>query len=200
MKKIYAALLLTLVFYAITNAQSDSDTDPNRWERVKSWTGTFTLSCTAKDNVTKALPDGTILTSIAIDDVNGDCTLNQHVTQPSGAYSWEGNGMGAGTVSDFLETKDGSSDCSVETKTGDLAPIVSINGSLLEWFRQGPNSGKYIFISGPISLPVTVTAACNGTTYPSNQEYWELGGIGTMGYQTLPASGYHLIGDAEMNF
>ena len=77
---------------------------------------------------------------------------------------------------------------------------MAINGSLLEWFRQGPNSGKYIFMSGEISLPVTRTSSCNGTTFPSAQEHWDLGGIGTLGYQTLPASGYHLIGDAEMVF
>ena len=118
MKKLCIPLLFTIFFYTtFVFAQSDSDTDPNRWERVKSWTGTFTLSCTAQDNVTKTLPDGTILTSIVIDDVNGDCTLNQHVTPPSGAYGWEGNGMGSGTISDFLETKDSTSDCSVETKT-----------------------------------------------------------------------------------
>lgn len=147
MKKLYISLLITAVFYtAMAYAQSDTDTDPNRWERVKSWKGTVSLSCTSQDDATKVEPGGTTIISKVNDDVDATVTLDQHVIPLDGSYAWGGSGQVSGSISEKLETisSKGNTDCIIDTESGELAPIAVTSGNILEWFRQGQTVGNII--------------------------------------------------------
>jgi hypothetical protein len=195
MKRILISLLLMVVFSAMANAQSDSDTDPNRWKRVKSWKGTFTF--TSKDEITRIDGDVT-LTSITDISADGNFTLDTRVKELSGSTGWHGKGTANGSVFWSLDTRDkNNSGCTVTQTSDPLAPLVENDGYRFEWFSSGVNSGKYFFTSGAVIIPSTINRTCDGTVLPPISQDWELGGASSQGFRTLPASGYHIVGDAE---
>jgi hypothetical protein len=200
MKKLWLPVLFMILCHAaVVCAQSDTDTDPNRWERVKSWEGTFTF--TADDKITR--PEATIIINSNVKiNVEGNFTLTNQVNPLPVSYGWEGEGRYSGSVYWELETIDrdppGSCTAIQNSKDDPLAPLVGTPGFLFEIYTQEKLKGKYTFTTGEISLPVTFSTACNGTAYPPDDDDWELGGASTVGYRTLPQSGYHIIGDAEM--
>jgi hypothetical protein len=197
-------LCLPIVFMilckaAIVCAQSDSDTDPDRWEKVKSWQGTFTF--TAKDEITRPEATATIKSNIDA-SVEGDFTLDKEVTPLPVSYGWEGEGKYSGSIFYELETieKDPPSICTniSNSKNDPLAPLVGTPGFLFEIYTHEKLKGKYTFKTGEITIPITRTVACDGTAFPPVDEDWEFNGPSTVGYRTLPQSGYHIIGDVEM--
>jgi hypothetical protein len=200
MKKLSIPVLFTILFYAaVVCAQSDSDTDPNRWEQVKSWEGTFTF--TAHDEITRPEATATIKCNVDI-TVEGDFTLNTEVTPLPVSYGWEGEGKYSGSVFEELDTifRDPPGSCTAvqNSKDDPLAPLVGTPGFLFEIYTHEKLKGKYTFTTGEIRFPVTLSTACDGTAYPPAEQDWVLGGASTVGYRTLPQSGYHIIGDVEM--
>ncbi len=198
MKKLCIPLLFILLFStAVARAQSDTDTDPNRWDKVKSWEGTFTF--TSKDEITRMEGDATITSSTDI-SADGNFTLDERVTEVSGSPGWHGKGIATGSVFWVLDTRDeNNSGCTV-TQKGEqsLAPLVGTAGYRFEWFNSGVNSGKYFFTTGEITIPSTINRSCDGITFPPITQDWVLGGASTQGFITLPAAGYHIVGDVEM--
>jgi len=194
-------LLITLFFYtSFVHAQSASDTDPNRWENVKSWTGTFTF--TSKDEISRVEGNLAIESSTDI-DIDGNFTIDAQVTTVATAYAWQGTGIASGPYWWELITIDNAngSSCTTLHYTTDpvIPPLVGTPGYILEWFLNGPNKGKYYFQTGEIKIPATITTSCDSTiVHPPESQDVEIGGGSTMGYRTLPASGYRLTGDAEV--
>jgi hypothetical protein len=195
MKKLWVLLLVSILSCAqLVNAQSDSDTDPNRWQQVKSWKGTFTFK--SKESVTTQADVLLIhTTDISLD---GAFTLNYQVAQTNFYTTWEGKGKAGGPVFWKQETKalDGSMDCIFVQKDDPLVPLVDTPGYSLDWFRDGPHKGEYVFTTGEITIPASITYGCDGETSTESQDF-ELGG-GSSYYQPLPASGYRLTGDVVM--
>ena len=96
MKKLWLPVLFMILCHAaVVCAQSDTDTDPNRWERVKSWEGTFTF--TADDKITR--PEATVIINSNVKiNVEGDFTLTNQVNPLPVSYGWEGEGRYSGSV------------------------------------------------------------------------------------------------------
>jgi hypothetical protein len=99
MKKLCIPLLCTILFYAASVcAQSDSDTDPDRWAKVKSWKGIFTFTSGPQDDVTVTSDPQFISTSIARVNLNGNFILDQKDTTVSDLYKWNGQGQVTGSI------------------------------------------------------------------------------------------------------
>jgi hypothetical protein len=203
-KKLCIPLLFTILFYTtFVCAQSDSDTDPNRWAKVKSWKGTFTFTSGPQDDVTITSDPQFITTSTARVTLDGNFVLDQKDTTVSDLYKWNGQGQVSGSIHVLLETKaiDGSSDCITETKDDQsLAPLENTPGYSLQWDNGGGDKGKYFFETGIFMIKDIVTQTCNGTTYPPLYQDWTIGGATTISWLTLPASGYNITGDAVALF
>ncbi len=175
-------------------AQSDSDTDPNRWAKVKSWEGSYSITCNDSDT----LQDGDITTIVTHTiDISGFYEMSW--SSPTGPYrsSWQGKGNGHGTVNEVIETIQDDFNCTVVTSVDvPVAPIaLNDSGYYLDWFPQGIGmlpANSYWLETGAVTLPGTFTPCVGG---PISQD-WELGG-GASSYVTLPASGYHLTGSRE---
>lgn len=200
MKKVCIPLLLTILFTeAAVYAQSDTDTDPNRWENVQSWTGTFTFA--SKEEIMRVEGDATVKSSTDV-NLDGSFTLDTHVTTSIMGYGWQGKGIASGPYWwELVTTQSNGSSCTALYFTTDpIAPLVGTPGYQLEWFPTGANKGKYIFTTGEIKIPVTLSTSCDGNAYEPVSQDIEIGGASTAGYRTLPASGYHLTGDAEYVF
>ena len=192
-------LLIFLLVPAVVCAQSDNDTDPNRWARVKSWEGTLTFTSGQQDDVENT-SDGYVTTSSARVNLEGTYILDQYQDIASDFYQWDGQGRVSGTISIVLETKalDGSSDCTTETKNNDsLAPLTDTPGYNLQ-IDQG--QGTYLFSTGVFMVPVTITSQCNGQIFPSISKDWIIGGADTVTWIALPQAGYHLTGDSVALF
>ena len=198
MKKLCIPFLFILLFSAaIAQAQSDTDTDPNRWDKVKSWQGTFTF--TSKDSIRRPQGD-TVLTSETDINFDGSFTLDERVTEASGSTGWHGKGIATGSVfwEMDIQSKDGTC-TTIQNADQSLAPLVGTPGYRFEWFHTGANNGKYFFTTGEIRVPSTITSSCNGVAAPPVKQDWVLGGASSAGFRTLPASGYHIVADAEVN-
>ena len=197
-KKLCIPILFTILFYtASVCAQSDSDTDPNRWAKVKSWEGSYSFTC--KDSDTLQEGDATTIVTFTI-DISGFYEMSwSSPTQPN-CYSWQGNGNGHGTVNEVIESIQGDSNCTVVTSVDvPVAPIaLTDTGYYLDWYPKGIGmlpANSYWLETGGLILPGTFTPCVGGTI----SQDWELGG-GASGYVTLPASGYHLTGSREFEF
>ena len=197
MKKIYISLLFSLVFYAVANAQSDSDTDPNRWARVKSWEGSYSLTCNDSDTLQEG--DTTTIVTHTI-DISGIYEMSWSSPTGPNRSSWQGKGNGHGTVNEVIEQIQNDYNCTVVTSVDAPIPPIVMNdtGYYLDWFPKGIGmlpANSYWLETGGLTLPGTFTP-CVGETISQD---WELGG-GASGYATLPASGYHLTGSREFEF
>ncbi|MEI6125828.1 MAG: hypothetical protein WCQ99_04660 [Pseudomonadota bacterium] len=204
MKKICLPVVIIILLYsAFVCAQSDSDTDPNRWKQVKSWQGTFTFTSGQQDDVTLTSDPQFIQTSTARVSLNGNFILDQKDTTVTDLSTWSGQGQVTGSIYILQETKalDGSSVCTTETK-GDqpLAPLENTPGYSLQWDYGGGDKGKYFFETGIFMIKDIVTQICNGETFPLIYQDWAIGGATTINWKTLPASGYNITGDEVINF
>jgi len=205
MKKLCMAVFVTILFYAASaGAQSDSDTDADRWKQVKSWKGNFTFTSGQQDDATSTTDPAYITTSTARVNIDGFFTLDQKDTSVSELYKWNGKGAVSGSIDVLLETKavDGSSDCTTEYKGEQvLAPLAEDTaGYQFQWDFGGGDQGKYFFETGEFMIKDTVTQICDGQTFPPTYQDWYIGGATSINWITLPAAGYKISGDSLVLF
>jgi hypothetical protein len=201
MKKTGILILFILLFSsAVVLAQSDSDTDPGRWKKVKSWEGMFTFFSGPQDDATNTSDPQFITTSNARVTLDGTFILDQNNTVAADFYTWDGQGQVTGSINVKLETRalDGSSDCTTETKSDvPLAPLQNTPGYNLQ-LDQG--QGTYLFSTGVFMIPETITTICDGQMFPPESKDWTIGGADTFTWIALPKAGYHLTGDSVALF
>jgi hypothetical protein len=199
-KLLFTAILSAIVWCAVPavlHAQQETDTDPNRWLNVKSWQGSYSLTCKDSDSLQEG-DTTTIVTHTT--DISGIYEVSWSSATGPYRYSWQGKGNGHGTVNEVLQTIEDDFNCTVVTTVDASIPPLVMNdpGYYLDWFPQGVGmlpANSYWLETGALTLPGTFTPCVGGTI----SQDWELGG-GASGYVTLPAAGYHLTGSREFEF
>lgn len=191
--KLIELMLITICFslslYIPGYAQQSDDSDPQRWVRVKSWTGTFTYSCTDTRTDTQ---DGGTVTFTWDDHINGNFTLDQ-LTSQAGIYLWNGKGACSGKVHEETVSTDEEGNSITTTWDGTKpAPLVQSPGYFL---KINLTDGTYFFQAETVQMPVKIKECSDEGCTTTDYTYGN-GGINSF-FQPLPATGFGLKGSYD---
>jgi len=188
-ESILIALCLFLSLYIPGYAQQTDDSDPLRWVRVKSWTGTFSYSCT--DSRTDE-QDGFTGTYTWDDHMDGRFTLDQ-LTSQAGIYVWNGTGLCSGSVHEETVSTDEEGASMTTTWDGTKpAPLVPSPGYFL---KINLADRTYFFQAETVQMTVRIEDCTDEGCTTTDFTYGN-GGINSF-FQTLPATGFGLKGSYD---